>query len=434
MDASWLVALGILGLIALSAFFSGSETALTAISRASMHRLADQGSKQAATALRLTSDLERLIGAILLGNNLVNIMAASLATALFTAWFGEAGVAWATLVMTFLVLVFAEVAPKTYAITNPERAALRVAPAIAVVVRLFAPAVAFVRLLVRVALRAIGVNAEADARILTAQEEIIGAIDMHHAHGAVQKDDRDRLLAALDLSNREVGEVMVHRRNIATISADEAPETILSFCLESPYTRIPVWRDEPENIVGVIHAKDLLRAVDKRVRQSGGGVAALADFDVLEVAMEPWFVPDTTSLDEQMREFLRRRAHFALVVDEYGALQGLVTLEDILEEIVGDIADEHDLEAEGVTPEADGAYVVQGSVTIRDLNRLCEWRLPDEVANTIAGLVIHEAQTIPTVGQVFRFHDFRFEVLERKRHQITKLRVKPLAPARVEAE
>lgn len=413
-------------LLLLSAFFSGSETALTAMSKPVMHRLAEQGSPGARRALALTEDRERLIGAILLGNNLVNILSAALATALFTALFGDSGVAWATLVMTVLVLVFSEVMPKTYAITNAEAAAVRVAPPIALVVRIFAPVVSVVRLVVRLALRVFGVRADPNANVLTAQDEIRGTIDMHHFEGAVEKDDRDRLLAALDLRNREVSEVMRHRRHIASISADEPPEKILGFCLDSPYTRIPIWQGETENIVGVIHAKDLLRAIDRMLRQPGG-LEALKTFDVREIAMEPWFVPDTTSLHEQMRAFLERRSHFALVVDEYGALQGLITLEDILEEIVGDIADEHDTKAEDILREPDGSVVVEGAMTIRDLNRLCDWKLPDEVANTIAGLVIHEAQTIPTVGQVFRFHDFRFEVLDRARHQITRLRVKPLA-------
>ena len=422
---AWLL-LAIVGLLVLSAFFSGSETALTAMSRPAMHRLAEQGATGAARALHLAEDRERLIGAILLGNNLVNILAAALATALFTALFGDAGVAWATLVMTVLVLVFAEVMPKTYAITNAERAAARVAAPIGLLVRALAPVVGAVRWIVRLSLRLFGVQADPNARILSAADEIRGTIDMHHSEGAVLKDERDRLLAALDLRNREVSEVMRHRRHIATISADEPPEAILSFCLQSPFTRIPLWRGEAENIVGIVHAKDLLRAVEQRMRESGEGVEALQGFDVMAVAMDPWFVPETTSLDEQMRAFLKRRSHFALVVDEYGALQGLITLEDILEEIVGDISDEHDTEAEGIQREPDGSVVVAGSMTIRDLNRLCDWTLPDEVANTIAGLVIHEAQTIPTVGQVFRFHDFRFEVLDRARHQITRLRIKPL--------
>jgi Mg2+/Co2+ transporter CorB len=434
IDGTWLAVAAVCVCLLLSAFFSGSETALTAMSRAAMHRMAEQGSAGARTALRLGEDGERLLGALLLGNNLVNISAASLATALFTAWFGESGVAWATLVMTLMVLIFSEVMPKTYAITNPEPVAVRVAPVIAVLVRLFAPVVSVVRFIVRQTLRLFGVRADPDARVLAAHEELRGAIDLSHSEGGVAKDDRDRLLAALDLRHREVAEVMKHRRHIVSISADEDPETIIAFCLESAHTRIPVWRGQPENIVGVVHAKDMLRALNRLVRQNGGGPEAMRRFDVMDVAMEPWFVPDTTSLDEQMRAFLARRTHFALVVDEYGDLQGLITLEDIIEEIVGDIADEHDLEAEGVTPEPDGSFTVSGAATIRDLNRLCDWRLPDEVANTIAGLVIHEAQSIPTVGQVFRFHDFRFEVLERTRNQITRLRIKPLAgaPARRE--
>ncbi len=426
LDRSWLVAAGILGLLMLSAFFSGSETALTAMSRATMHRLAEQGSPRARAALKLGEDSERLIGAILLGNNAVNILAASLATALFTAWFGENGVAYATVVMTALVLIFSEVLPKTYAITNPEPVAMRVAPLISILVRVFAPVVGVVRVIVRLTLRAFGVRADPDAHALAAFEQIRGAIDLHHSEGLVEKDDRDRLIAALDLRERGVAEVMVHRRNIASISADETPEAILTYCLQSRHTRIPLWRDQAENIVGVMHAKDLLRAVDRLTREAGRGVEALAELDVLDIAMEPWFVPDTTSLHDQMREFLKRRSHFALVVDEYGDLQGLITLEDILEEIVGDIADEHDAVAQVARSEADGSYVVEGVTSIRDLNRQNGWKLPDDVANTIAGLVIHEAQTIPTVGQVFRFHDFRFEVLERNRNQIMRLRLKPL--------
>ncbi|MGB0412458.1 MAG: HlyC/CorC family transporter [Pikeienuella sp.] len=418
----WWTAGAILLLLLMSGFFSGSETALTAVSRASLHRLADKGSKPAARALRLTEDSERLIGAVLLGNNLVNILAAALATQLFTTLFGEAGVAWATLVMTVLVLVFAEVTPKTYAITNPEVAALRVSAPIGVIVKVFAPLVNAVRWFARGALRLFGVDADPDANVLGAQDEIRGAIDLHHSAGAVEKDDRDRLLAALDLSDREVSEVMMHRRNIETIDADAAPVDIVSAALESQYTRIPIYRGEAENIVGVVHAKDLLRAVEKH-RQSGGD---FSNFDIMDVAMEPWFVPDTTSLDEQMRSFLRRRSHFALVVDEYGDLQGLITLEDILEEIVGDIADEHDEEVADIQRGPDGSFEISGDTTIRDLNRFGDWSLPDDEATTVAGLVIHEAQAIPTAGQVFVFHGFRFEILERERHQITRLRLTPV--------
>ena len=435
MDPSiWWTSAGIAALLGLSAFFSGSETALTAVDRATMHQLSAKGSKGARIALKLTEDNERLIGSILLGNNMVNILAASLATALFTTAFGEAGVVWATLVMTTLVLIFAEVAPKTYAITYPEKAAVRVAPVVAVIVRLFAPVVAVVRLLVRLALALVGIKADPDAHVLAPLEQIKGTIALHHSEGGVDKAARDRLLAALDLKEREVAEVMRHRRDIASISADAPSEEIIEFCLASPYTRTPLWRGEPENIIGILHAKDLLRAEHRQLRtrnreKSGAktGAKSRRKIDVMSVAMQPWFVPDTRSLDDQLRAFLKRRQHFALVVDEYGTLEGLLTLEDILEEIVGDITDEHDIEVAGIIRETDGSVIVPGTMTIRDLNRACEWELPDEEATTAAGLMIHEAQTIPTEGQVFVFHGVRFEVLERARNQITKLRLKQVS-------
>ncbi len=427
--AIWWTAAAILGLVATSAFFSGSETALTAASRAALHRLASKGDRRAERALKLTEDGERLIGGILLGNNVVNILAAALATSLFTRLFGEAGVASATVAMTVLVLIFGEVTPKTYAIAHPETVALRVSRPIGIVVRLCAPVVGIVRVIARLVLRLFGVTADPDANILSAQDVIRGAIDMHHSAGDVEKADRDRLLAALDLHEREVSEVMRHRSSIEMIDADAPPAEIVAFFLASPHTRIPVWKDEPENIVGVIHAKDLLREVDRLNREAAAGAEALDRLDVMKVAMEPWFVPDTTSLDDQMREFLRRRSHFALVVDEYGDLQGLVTLEDIIEEIVGDIADEHDPIAAQILTRTDGSVEVAGDMTIRDLNRARDWRLPDEEATTVAGLVIHEAQTIPEVGQIFSFHGFRFEIVARERHRITRLRVRPLEPA-----
>jgi Mg2+/Co2+ transporter CorB len=422
-----LFAAAILLLLVLSALFSGSETALTTASRGKLHGMAERGDPGAERALRITEDKERLIGAILLGNNLVNILAAALATSLFTSLFGDSGVAVATLVMTALVLIFAEVLPKTYAITNAERMARRVATPIGLVTRLLAPIVNAVRAFVRALLGLFGVETDPQARFLAFQEEIAGAIALHHSEGAVEKADRDRLLGALDLGQRQVQEVMMHRRDIETIDAGAPAGEILEQALNSPYTRLPIWQGDPENIIGIVHAKDLSRAVAALLRESPAGADRLAEFDITRIAMEPYFVPDTTPLDDQMREFLRRKAHFALVVDEYGALQGLITLEDILEEIVGDISDEHDLETPGgIELQPDGSVEVEGVVTIRDLNRACDWQLPDEAANTVAGLVIHESQTIPTEGQVFSFHGFRFEVLERDNNRLTRLRVRRL--------
>ncbi len=417
----------ILVLLVLSGLFSGSETALTTAKRGKLHAQAEKGDKGAARALALTEDKERLIGAILLGNNLVNILATALATMLFTTLLGDGGVAAATLVMTALVLIFSEVMPKTYAITNAEGMASRVSGFIKAVVFTLAPIVNIVRALVRFILRLVGVETDPQANFLAAQEEIAGAIALHHYEGAVEKADRDRLLGALDLGQRQVEEVMMHRRDIAMIDADLSPGEILTEAINSPYTRIPLYRGEPENIVGVIHAKDLSRAVHRFVRETDASFDNLDSFDIMDVAMTPYFVPETTPLDEQLREFLRRHSHFALVVDEYGALQGLITLEDIIEEIVGDISDEHDTDKpSGIEIKPDGSVEAEGMVTIRDINRDCDWNLPDEEANTVAGLVIHEAQAIPNEGQVFSFHGFRFEVLERQNNRITRLRIRKL--------
>ncbi len=426
-SAFWISSGSILLLLVLSGFFSGSETALTASSRGKLRAQADKGSRGAQKALDITDDNERLIGSVLLGNNLVNILAASLATALFTRLFGESGVALATLVMTFLVLIFAEVLPKTYAITNSEKAAAAVAPVISVVVTVFSPIVAAVRVLVRGVLRLFGVQIDPDSNILAVREEIAGALQLGHSEGVVEKEDRDRILGALDLGDRVVEEIMLHRSNIEMIDANDEPEEILKQCLESPHTRLPVFRDEPENIVGVVHAKDLFRSMYAKVGGTGGDAERLKSFDISKVANDPYFVPETTTLDDQMREFLRMHSHFALVVDEYGSLRGLITLEDILEEIVGEIADEFDLEEDvPVTRTEDGQFLVEGAMTIRDVNRALDWSLPDDEANTVAGLVIHEAQMIPIVGQVFSFHGFRFEVTSREGNRITGLKVRHL--------
>ena len=427
--AFWITAAAIVALLVLSAFFSGSETALTAASRGKLRARADRGDKGAERALAVTRDSERLIGSVLLGNNLVNILAASLATSMFTRLFGDSGVALATLVMTLLVLIFAEVLPKTYAISNPETAAARVAGPIAVVVRVFAPAVGFVRMITRAILRLFGMRVDPESSVLAVHEEITGALTLGHSEGTVEKEHRDRLLGALDLGERTVEEIMLHRSQIEMIDADLPAQEVLERCLESPYTRLPLYREAPENIVGIIHAKDLSRAMYKVQAEHSGAGNPFDGFDVMKVATKPYFIPETTSLDDQMREFLRRRTHFALVVDEYGTLQGLITLEDILEEIVGEIVDEHDLEEEADLERApDGSLIVDGAMTIRDLNRACDWNLPDEEANTIAGLVIHEAQTIPAEGQVFSFHGYRFEVLGREANRITRLRIRRLQP------
>lgn len=415
----------VLILLCMSGFFSGSETALTAASRARMHQLEKEGDKRAARVNQLLSDRESLIGAILLGNNLVNILASSLAAAVFIGWFGEAGIAAATAVMTILVLVFAEVLPKTYAISNSDNMAMAVSRPIMFLVKGLSWIVIVIQSIVSFTLKLFGVSA--DEGMVSAEEEIRGAIDLHHQEGGVAETDRHMLVGALDLKDLTVADLMIHRKNINMLDADTPAREIVMKALSSQHTRLPLYRGSPDEIIGILHAKDLLRAVAP-LRGD------LDQLDISTIMREPWFVPETVTIPEQLDDFLKKRSHFALVVDEYGALEGLITLEDILEEIVGDIRDEHDTVIQGVRPQPDGSVNVDGVVTIRDLNRAQNWNLPDEEAVTVAGLVIHESQTIPEPGQSFSFHGYRFDVLRRSRNQITALRVKQLDEADSEDE
>lgn len=415
----WITSGVIFILLMLSALFSGSETALTAASKARILHMEKSGDKRARRVSRLIDDKERLIGAILLGNNLVNILASALATSLFLNIMGDEGVFIATAVMTILVLIFAEVLPKSYAIANSETMALSVARVIGIVVFVFAPIVSMVQSIVRATLRIFGVDISSIDNALSAQEEIRGAIDLHRHEGSIVKEEQHMLGSILDLDEVTVEDVMVHRKNMHMLDVDCGTDELINAVVRSPYTRIPLYKGEPENIVGVLHAKDVLRSI----RRASG---QMHRFNVKRIMTKPWFVPETTSLKEQLNAFLERKTHFALVVDEYGDIQGIVTLEDILEEIVGDIADEHDFEVPGVTTLPDGSVEVEGTVSLRDLNRMFDWRLPDEHATTIAGLVIYEAETIPIVGKKFSFHGFRFEILGRSKNQITGIKIRPI--------
>jgi Mg2+/Co2+ transporter CorB len=425
-ELDWLSLVAIVICLVLSGFFAGSETALTASSRAAMNRLADHGSRSAKIVNRLLEQRERLIGALLLGNNAVNIAASSLATGILLAWFGNAGLVYATVGMTAIVVIFAEVLPKTAAFNAPDRIALSVARPMQWVVRILGPILMAIEALVRTLLRLMGMKVGEDQAVLSAHEELRGAVDLMHREGDVEKLDRDMFGGVLDLRELELSDVMIHRTKMVTVCADDKPEDIVNAVIASPVTRLPMWRDKPENIVGILHVKDLLRAL-----HAADGDAAKVD--IAGLMTPPWFVPDTRPVSEQLKAFRRRRTPFALVVDEYGEVEGLVTLEDILEEIVGDITDEHDVEVPGVRRQSDGSVTVDGAVPIRDLNRVMDWNLPDAEATTIAGLVIHEARSIPEPGQSFTFHGFRFRVLRRARNRITTVRIQPLPKAQAAA-
>lgn len=415
----WLVLFAILICLLLSFFFSGSETALTAFSRARMLRMEKSGKRRAAIVNRLLRTRERLIGAILLGNNAANIAASAMVAGLFLIWFGEVGVVYATIAMTAVVVIFTEVLPKTIAINAPERIALFVARPISWVVRLLGPVLMGIEWLVRTILGWFGIRIGESQPILSAHEELRGTIDLLHREGGVEKQHRDMFGGVLDLNELQVSDVMIHRTEMITVCVDNPPAQVVRDILAAPVTRIPLWSEKPENIVGILHAKNLLKAL-----QDVDGDASR--IDLLSICRPPWFVPTIRPLTEQLKAFRRRKTPLALVVDEYGEMMGLVTLEDIIEEIVGDISDEHDVEVPGLRPQPDGSVTVEGAVPVRDLNRVMEWNLPDEEATTVAGLVIHEARSIPDAGQTFTFHGFRFRVLRKERNRITALRITPL--------
>lgn len=418
MDTELIIAIGtIFFLLALSGFFSGSETALTAVSAAKMRAMEKDGNKAARRVNKILAKKERMIGALLLGNNLVNILASALATSVLINLFGEAGVVYATLVMTMLVLIFAEVLPKTYAIHFSDTMAMRIAPIIRIVIIVFSPVTQMVSHIVRFVLRLFGADISVVA-VGQNVDELRGAIEMHGGHQSQVRMQRAMLHSILDLDDVEVEEIMTHRRSVEMIDADKPMEEIMQVVIDSPYSRIPVWKNDQDNIVGVINIKSMLR----QIQEYNGKISKVK---IENIASEPWFVPESTSLSDQLQAFRDRREHFALVVDEYGSFMGVVTLEDILEEIVGEIEDETDEIVAGVRKQPNGSYLVEGMVTIRDLNREFDWNMPTEHYATVAGLVIHEAQIIPDAGQSFNFYGFRFDVVRRQRHQITMLRVTP---------
>jgi Mg2+/Co2+ transporter CorB len=399
---------------------SAGEAAITAAAHTRMTALETAGDARAAVVNRLLQSRTRLTQSIFIARHLNMAAASALLAALFLAHFGAIGILYVTVIMTVLVLLVVRVLPRTVAAYRPDNVALSTARPVSVAVTLFGSVTPAIETALRRLLHLLGVRPRERGAFSNGHEELRGAVDLLHREGSVVKSDRDMLGGLLDLQELEVSDVMIHRTGMVAINAADPPEKIVADVLAAPFTRLPLWRDTPENIVGVLHAKNLLRAL----AAVEGDVTKI---DIGELALKPWFVPDSRPLPDQLRAFLRRKTHFALVVDEYGEVMGLVTLEDILEEIVGDIADEHDVTVSGVRPHADGSVSVDGSAPIRDLNRAMDWTLPDDEATTVAGLVIHEARAIPEVGQTFTFHGYRFQVLRKSRNRITALRVVPLA-------
>jgi Mg2+/Co2+ transporter CorB len=415
--------LAVIVLLGFSFFFSASETSLTATSRARMLQFENAGNKRAGLVNQLLEIRERLIGTILIGNNVVNTAAASLTTGVLLTVFGDVGIIYATVLVSLLVIVFSEVMPKMLAINYPERGAIIVAPVIAVLVKILGPVTLAIEWIVKSILRLFGVRIGESVLPLSGAAEIRGTVDLLAKEGVVGKDARNMLGGLLDLEDLDVEDVMIHRTKMTALDLDLNPAELVKAALDSAHTRIPVFRDKIENIVGILHVRTLMRALSEVANDP-------TQIDLDEVIGPAWFVPATTMLQDQLKAFLKKKAHMALVVDEYGEVLGLVTLEDIIEEIVGEISDETDERLRGVRFAADGSAMIDGQVPIRDLNRKLDWALPDEEATTIAGLVIHEARMIPDTGQTFTFYGFKFEVMKRERNKITRLKVTPSPDAR----
>ncbi len=395
---------------------SAAGAALLGANRTKLHHWERGGNDRVRRLVELTADRAQPVAAIRLARLVATVLATIFATrAVFDLGVDTTMLAVYTLAAIGVAIIL-DMGPRVSVLARPERAALRLLPVVEACMKVFQPVI-----------RSIEWMGTAHARLfypevaddLSAHEELREAVDLLHREGEVVKADRDMVGGVLDLAELTLADVMIHRTKMETVNIDQPPRDLVRQLLTSPFTRMPLWRDKPENIIGVVHARDLARAYER----VGGDADRL---DILGLASPPWFVPETTGAGDQLKAFLKRKIHMALVVDEYGDVQGLVTLEDILEEIVGDIADEQDVVVQGVRPYPDGSASVDGQVPIRDLNRMMDWRLPDEEATTIAGLVIHETRMIPDPGQSFTFHGFRFHVLRKQRNRITALKVTPV--------
>ena len=407
----------IFGLVILSAFFSGSETSLTAASKARMHALQKSGNKQASNYEKIFNDKERLICTILLANNLVNILASSIATTILLKFFETDGIAYTTIIMTFMILLFGELLPKTIALSNADKIALKISGFFKVLMVIFYPITGFLNSIVSVLIKKLNINSKNLESTIEDEndQELRGAIDLHGDESS-NNNEKEMLKSILDLEEVTVDSIMIPRKNTFSLPFNIKYNELLIKLKNSPHSRIPIWKGNPENIIGVFHIRKLLSDQPK----------SESSFNLSEYSQKPWFIPESTTLASQLMEFKKRKEHFSIVVDEYGEFLGIVTLEDILEEIVGDIDDELDKKKSsiiGVKQEKENVFMVKGTVSIRDLNRELGWDLPDKNFSTIAGLILYESRTIPKIGQIFSFYNFNFEILDKRYNQILLLKI-----------
>ena len=399
-------------LIIISGMFSGSETSVTSVNRSKIHKLANKGDKRAKKLLNLIDKKNELISSILVGNNIVNILASVLATAILIEYFGSNGIFYSTLVMTCLIVIFAEVLPKNIALIKADRFALFFSWPLTIFVKIFYPINLILKSLNLVIYKIFGIDHK--KKNISVTEDIRNMIDMHEDEGDLHKDESSMINAILDLKEITVEKIMTHRKNIFSFDINET-DKIYSIIAKSSFSRIPVWQDNPNNILGIIHAKNILSNLDHEGK--------IDIKKIKESIIKPWFIPETTRVKDQLNEFINRKEKIAFVVDEYGELMGLISLEDIIEEIVGNIFDEKDFSTIGIRRIKDNQYRIRGDVNIRDINRELDIKLPENNASTLAGYLIYKTEAFPEVGQTFKFNDIIYEILNKNKNQITQIKV-----------
>jgi len=417
-----------ISLLIITGFFSACETAMTSASKAKLHQMAKDGDKRAIIAKKLHENLGAVVSVALTCNTMINTWIASILSKTMDSFISNyQGITYVVMSMAVpfvigaLILIYGEVTPKMAALYNPEKFVHRTSKLVMFFFNFMRPVNNIITYMSRASLRMFGVKVS-DKEDYASLEELRGVIDMHQGPGEDVSQERAMLKSILDLRSVDISDIMVHRKNVTMVNADNPISVIVDQVLSCPFTRLPVYKqtlDENINIIGVLNSKSLLSAINKHKGD-------LDSLDIRDILKAPWFVPESNDLLDQLQAFRDKREHLAIVVDELGEYLGVVTLEDILEEIVGEIDDEHDIRVRGVKTLTDGSYLIEGGVTIRDLNRKFDWNLPEERASTIAGFVFYNVGIIPEIDQIFIFNDFRFQVTRRKKNQITQVKVKPL--------
>ena len=401
-------------LLLLSGLLSGSETSITSVSKSKIHKLAIRGDKRAQQLLHLIKNKSDFISSLLIGNNFVNILASVLATAILIKYYGDKGILYSTILMSLLIVIFSEVLPKNYALIRPDRFALAMSKYLIVFSKIITPIMLLVKAINWSFFKIMRIDLENKANSKTAREDIRNIINMHEDEGRLLKDEGDMLNAILDLKEITVEKIMTHRKNIYSIDLNNKNEFFPRIS-KSSFSRIPVWKENPNNILGLIHAKNVLTNLNDQ--------GQLDITKIKENLIKPWFVPETTKAKDQLNEFIQRKEKLAFVVDEYGELMGLISMEDIIEEIVGNIFDEKDFSTIGIRKIDINTYRIRGDVNIRDINRELDIQIPDTFYSTIAGYIIHETESFPDVGQIFSFGDIRYEIVNKNKNQITQIKM-----------